>query len=206
MVKTFSKKLCIFIIIYNDMQQGFYHIYNRGNNKQNIFFNRNNYIFFLDKIKKHVNPHLDILAFCLMPNHFHILAYNQQLENPSFSKDLGIMLRSYTRAINKQENRVGSLFQQNSKVKLMKPEALNPEIKWKNINDDYPLICFHYIHQNPLKSKLVKEFHEWEFSSYLDYAGFRNRSLCNKEMAYDLLGIPKDQKAFMELSNALILF
>ena len=52
-----------------------YHIYNQGNNRQQLFFSRDNYLFFLNKIKKHILPHADILAWCLMPNHFHLMVY-----------------------------------------------------------------------------------------------------------------------------------
>lgn len=52
-----------------------YHIYNRGNNRQTIFFSRENYLYFLTKVKKYIYPNADILAWCLMPNHFHFLLY-----------------------------------------------------------------------------------------------------------------------------------
>lgn len=98
----------------------FYHIYNRGNNRHKIFFQEKNYLYFLDKIRKHLLPHIHILAWCLMPNHFHLLVYSKaDIVEKSFYNDLRIMLSSYTRAINKQENRIGSLFQQNTKIKLL---------------------------------------------------------------------------------------
>ena len=50
-----------------------FHIYNQGNNRQKIFFNRENYLFFLRKIKIYILPYADILAWCLMPNHFHFM-------------------------------------------------------------------------------------------------------------------------------------
>ncbi len=49
----------------------YYHIYNRGNNKQKIFFDDENYLFFLSKFKKYLIPNIDVFAYCLMPNHFH---------------------------------------------------------------------------------------------------------------------------------------
>ena len=52
-----------------------YHIFNRGNNSQQIFFNRDNYLFFLKKIKLYIQPYADVLAWCLMPNHFHMMVY-----------------------------------------------------------------------------------------------------------------------------------
>ena len=57
-----------------------YHIYNQGNNRQKIFFSRENYLFFLNKIKTHILPHADIVAWCLMPNHFHLMVYVHDLE------------------------------------------------------------------------------------------------------------------------------
>lgn len=55
-----------------------YHIYNQGNNKQIIFPEERNYIFFLKKVRKHLLPCVDILAYCLMPNHFHFLIYTNE--------------------------------------------------------------------------------------------------------------------------------
>ena len=52
-----------------------YHIYNQGNNRRKVFFVRDNYLFFLNKMKHHLLPYADILAWCLMPNHFHIMAH-----------------------------------------------------------------------------------------------------------------------------------
>lgn len=59
-----------------------YHVYNQGNNRQKIFFNHDNYLFFLKKLKRHVLPHADILAWCLMPNHFHLMVYIKQVYVP----------------------------------------------------------------------------------------------------------------------------
>ena len=107
-----------------------YHVYNQGNNKGKIFFNRDNYLFFLRKIRLYVLPHADILAWCLMPNHFHLMVRVNKVAiegltkhvldvvKPSmvtFNDSIGIMLRSYTRAINKQEGRSGALFRRKTK-------------------------------------------------------------------------------------------
>jgi putative transposase len=56
------------------MQPGsFYHIYNRGNNKQEIFFEEKNYHHFLNLFQKYLASFVDVYAYCLMPNHFHFL-------------------------------------------------------------------------------------------------------------------------------------
>ncbi|NOQ25658.1 MAG: hypothetical protein GQ564_09895 [Bacteroidales bacterium] len=84
-----------------------YHLYNRGNNSQKIFFNRKNYLFFLQKVRKHLFPHCDILAYCLMPNHFHFMIhanensiktkkYGKGVAN-IFSENLRIMLSSVSK-------------------------------------------------------------------------------------------------------------
>jgi len=57
-----------------------YHIFNQGNNRQMIFFDRENYLFFLRKMRTHILPFADILAWCLMPNHFHLMVYVNQTE------------------------------------------------------------------------------------------------------------------------------
>lgn len=57
---------------------------------------------------------------------------------------------------------------------------------------DYPFVCFNYIHQNPLKAGLVKKMEDWKYSSFPDYLGNRNGTLCNFKLANLLLDIQKD--------------
>lgn len=57
-----------------------YHIYNQGNNRQKIFFKDENYLLFLRKMREYIIPYADIIAWCLMPNHFHIMVYVHTLE------------------------------------------------------------------------------------------------------------------------------
>src|SRR4051812_28599741 len=122
-----------------------YHIYNRGNQKQAIFFTEANYIYFLQKVRKCIAPNCDILAYVLMPNHFHFLIHaNEQTERftgssristNSLSEGIRLLLSSYTRGINKQEGRVGNLIQQNTKSK-----CVNENISKNQSN--YGLTCF----------------------------------------------------------------
>ena len=103
----------------------FYHIYNRGNNRGLIFFEDENYIFFLKKLRNHLYPLVDIVAFCLMPNHFHLMIHTNSpgdSESPgelskNITNAIAAILRSYTRAINKKFERTGSLFQQSNLTK-----------------------------------------------------------------------------------------
>jgi putative transposase len=176
----------------------FYHIYNRGNNKQKIFFTKKNYLFFLQKMKIELKPYSDIICYSLMPNHFHFMlsTYNN-FDEEKFSTGFRILLSSYTKAINLQEKRSGSLFQQNSKAKCL--TALS---NYKSNN--YGLVCFNYIHQNPVNAGLVRKMEDWEFSSFRDYAGLRNGDMCNKTLAYDLIGMPRSKEEFYMLSNEFL--
>ncbi len=191
-------------------EQGYiYHIYNQGNNKQKVFFNAENYLFFLKKIKIYITPYADILAWCLMPNHFHLMVLVNEVSiqprvslgaKPSvdtakrtFNFSIGLMLRSYTNAINKQRNSSGSLFRKKTKAECINcPTGLTPSFYTINgvtvINPEQPehqysQLCFNYIHQNPVKAGLVKQSADWEFSSAADYAGLRNGKLINREVA-----------------------
>jgi putative transposase len=175
-----------------------YHIFNRGNNSQTIFFNRENYLFFLKKANTYLSPYADILAWCLMPNHFHFMIYANQVEVEishqhtkmrTLNDSISIMLRSYKRALQKQENFTGSLFQHETKsVCLSEVNGVSPA--WFNSNygtiihipdpeKEYPQVCFNYIHQNPVKDRLVRKAEDWEFSSFRDYCGLRNGKLIN---------------------------
>jgi len=172
--------------------EGLFHIYNRGNNSQIIFFKEENYIYFLRKIRNHIPASVDILSYCLMPNHFHFLmATSDRFDLEGFRNSWKIILISYTKGINKQKNRTGSLFQQHTKSKQID-------------TNEYALACFTYIHQNPLSSGLVKTIAEWDFSSYPDYAGLRKGTLCNKELARKLLDLPKPRSDFFSFSQRIL--
>ena len=207
----------------NIEKDNIYHIYNQGNNRQKIFFNRDNYLFFLKKIKTYILPYADILAWCLMPNHFHLMvlvnyeelpvvdstthqmtsSHQMSSKNRTFTSSIAIMLRSYTRAINKQENLSGSLFRAHTKAECITcSDGITP--LFYNVNgitqinilkpaeEQYPQVCFDYIHQNPVNGKLAKSATDWEFSSAKDYAGMRNGKLINRKVAGEFVDFKND--------------
>ncbi|MCH8319228.1 MAG: transposase [Bacteroidetes bacterium] len=180
----------------------FYHFYNIGNNKTKIFFCRENYLFFLRKVRIFMLPYCDIFSWCLMPNHFHffINTYENLIDNV-LNKKIGTMLSSYTRAINIQEGRTGSLFREHSKAK---PLEIGRSTGSGTLTNEYPFICFNYIHQNPMEAGLVKKMEDWEFSSFKDYIGSRNGTLVNQSFAKELLDLPNDKKDFYEMSYKII--
>ena len=178
-----------------------YHIYNQGNNQQDIFNSEEEYIIFLRMIKNHFQTHAEIIAWCLMPNHFHILiSANKKgcemvkqggLEIEKITNAIRKLLSGYARIFNKKYNRSGSLFRQKTKAKNVAESDW--VIKNNYILQDYCSRCFDYIHQNPVEAKLVQYPSDWRFSSYQDYAGLRDGTLCNKELATKYCGYdPRD--------------
>jgi len=121
-----------------------------------------------------------------MPNHFHLLVYadertimNEMVGSQKrnvLSEGIRNLLHTYTKGINRQNNLTGSLFQQNTKAKIIS-------------NLDYKRVCLHYIHQNPLKARLVHKMEDWQYSSFSDFIGERKGTLCNINMAIQVLDI-----------------
>jgi REP element-mobilizing transposase RayT len=136
-----------------------------------------------------------------MPNHFHLLIYanNRTIQNKRIgnsdrnvlSEGFRNLLSSYSKRINKQNSVTGSLFQQNTNSICLRDGSIN-----------YGTTCFHYIHQNPLKAKLVTKMEDWPYSSFKDYLGVRNGTLCNKQLASELLDLAP--KTFYEDSYKVI--
>ncbi len=148
----------------------FYHIFNRGNNRENLFYTAENYHYFLKKYDCYLSDYLDTYAYCLLPNHFHLLVkvkdievfkvsaflkLGQPIEDPSeiISEAFRRFFMSYSKAINKQTARTGSLFQKNFKRKQIQHDA-------------YLMTCAKYIHQNPQKHGICEDFKTYSYSSY----------------------------------------
>ena len=130
-----------------------------------------------------------------MPNHFHLLYTApdgcRPVDTPSSNRQLltrgiAITLSSYTQGLNKQLNRTGALFQAKTKAILL-PDT----------SGTYPRTCLHYIHQNPVRARLAASLEQWPYSSYRDYAGLRNGTLCNQPVAHQLLDVPTTPELFV---------
>ncbi len=179
-----------------------YHIYNMGNYSQQVFFNDENYLYFLRKYRAEVSPYCMTLSYCLMPNHFHFLIlateksekYLVKTKIQMLSRKFGNLLSSYSQAINKQQKTKGSVFRQRTKAK-----SLSQFITYPTRKQNYLLTCFLYIHQNPVVSGIVDKPEQWAFSSYLDFAGLRKGTLCNINKAFEFLNI--DQNTFIYLNS-----
>jgi len=163
----------------------YYHLYNRTNNDELLFKEKKNYLYFLGKYRRYLAEFVDTHAYCLMPTHFHFLIYIKSEDIANFKRNLGILLSSYTKAINKKYGRHGSLFQQHTKMKIIYDES-------------YLLTVMNYIHQNPVRHGLVERLEDWEFSSYPDLAGMRKGSLPKRDIIESRFGSVDEFKAFSE--------
>lgn len=145
----------------------YYHIYNRGNNGQNIFFENSNYEFFLHRLDQYMTPFCDVIAWVLLRNHFHLLIYVKEeieveklqysaTENPKKIEvhlQFGHFFNSYAKAINKRYRRTGSLFEKNFERILVD----HPQY-FKNL--------IHYIHYNPVQHGFTEFVWDYPWSSY----------------------------------------
>jgi len=143
----------------------YYHIYNRGNNRENIFREERNYAYFLQLYDRHIVGTADTYAYCLLRNHFHflvriktrqeikILQAAKSLKTASPSQCFGNLFNAYAKAINKAYGRTGSLFQ-------------NPFGRIKITSNSHFVHLVAYIHQNPEKHGFVDDYRDWPYSSY----------------------------------------
>ncbi len=182
----------------------YYHIYNRGTEKRHIFENRHDYHRFLQTINyyqiegpKPKFSHfpsllvseldiskkiVEIVAFCLMPNHFHLLI--KQTKENGITEFVGKLSNSYTKYYNAKYNRAGPLFQGEFKAVLVE-------------SNEQLLHLSRYIHLNPLISYLVKKLNQYEWSSYQEYIGDSFSNNCAKDVILSFYKQPKDYKQFV---------
>ncbi|NJL20504.1 MAG: transposase [Leptolyngbyaceae cyanobacterium SM1_3_5] len=140
----------------------YYRLYNRGNDRHLIFFERENYLHFLRLMRRYlIAQTLDVLAYCLMLNHYHLLVRCKTDEVSGAMQRLSI---AYTKAMNRRYQRVGVLFQGQF-------QAIAVD------SNEYLYHLTRYIHLNPVKAGLVADPKNWEFSSFLEYAGLRSGTL-----------------------------
>ena len=176
----------------------YYHIYNRGNNKANIFIDEDDFSFFILRLKQNLFPDdkikriqplpegsFSLIAYALMSNHFHLLL-RQNKDIPT-SKLLARLCTSYSKYFNKKYERVGHVFQ--------------GRFKQVNIKDDGQLLWLTaYIHQNPCLSNIATKAKDYRWSSCNEYIKSPD-GLCEKGVILNQFDDKIKYLEFME--NAL---
>ena len=184
-----------------------YHMYNRGVAKQNIFNDERDYdrfsktiSYFLeskpaqklsnidpDTLKLILNqpakdPIVEILAYCLMPNHFHLLV--KQLKVGGITNFTRRTFDSYTRYYNTRHDRVGTIYQ--------------GKVKGVHIDNDTQLLhVSRYIHLNPYVDKLVDNPTNYKWSSYQQYIRNYNNRACNTSFILSIMDKGQSYKDFV---------
>lgn len=139
-----------------------YHVVQRGNEKKKIFRNDEDKVKFLETLAKAREKYnFLIYAYCLMDNHIHLLVNDNGNDISKLMKSINI---SYVSYFNRTYQRCGHLFQDRFKSELVK-------------DDRYLLEVSRYIHNNPVKAKMVERPDEFRWSSYNIYSGKANDAL-----------------------------
>jgi putative transposase len=156
---------------YQLIENEYYHVYNRGHNKQPIFLCVRDYLRYLLKLEKYLEKHaVTLLAYCLMPNHIHFLM--RQDGEMAIEEFIHRLHTAYTMYFNKKYERIGSVFQGRFKAKPVE-------------TDEYLLHISRYIHQNPLEiiraqgPALNSDISNYRWSSYQEYIKQSPIHLCD---------------------------
>jgi putative transposase len=170
-----------------------YHLYNRGNNKQQIFIDSQDYFFFIRLLKIYLSPELKInprtglfrpenlsetvnlSCFCLMPNHYHLLV--KQTDKNGITQLTQHVNSTYVMYFNKKYQKVGSLFEGKLKGVLID-------------SDTYLLHLSRYIHRNPINLLNSDPFDEYPYSSYPYYVGKKHASWIETKSILDYFYSP----------------
>jgi len=171
----------------------FYHIYNRGNNRENIFFQERNYTYFMELWWKHISPIAETWAYCLLRNHFHAVVYIKNRE------DLSGLVKKPARQ-NSRVDKVSTPSDTRGDLTGLNPNLTEPSQYFSNFfnayargvniatqrtgalferpfkripvdSDTYLTRLIVYIHQNPQKHKFENDFCNWNYSSYHELIG-----------------------------------
>lgn len=157
-----------------------HHIILRGNNKNAVFYNDSDRIFFLNCLKDaKKKTESKIYAYCLMTNHIHLLV------NPSSEDGLSNMIQSigsrYVQNINHKYRRTGTLWEGRFKSSVVN-------------NDRYLLACSRYIELNPLRANIVQKLEDYPWSSYLFKTGRKFDALLDEDPIYAGLGTTREER------------
>lgn len=159
-----------------------YHLFNRGNHRAIVFHERRDYLHFLRKLRDLLKEYpVTLIAYCLMPNHYHLLM--RQDGNNGISDLMHAFGTSLSKTYNAKYETVGSLFQGRFRDSHVGDQA-------------YLKLVARYIHRNPVKDKLCRAPEDWEYSNYCDVIGARAGKLC--DFSSVLAGFANDVTVYRE--------
>ncbi len=175
-------------------EHSYYHVYNRGVNKQPIFLDQTDYEYFSNLFARHLDlkpsqdrygrdykwlkPKIDVLAYCWMPNHYHLFLY--QKDDPRALPELmSSICTAYTMYFNKKYDRHGPLFENNYRASLITDDTHFAHIS-------------RYIHLNP------KEYKTWPYSSLTQYLGEAGQEWVTPDYVLGDFNSSKEYKKFVE--------
>lgn len=152
-----------------------YHIIFRGNDKQDIFFDKQDYKKFIKEIKRTKETYkYELYAYCLMSNHIHLIIYDQENQLSKAMQSLAITYSSY---FSQKYDKVGHLFQN---------RFLSRNVE----NKEYLIHLVRYIHQNPLKAKIEKT-EKYKWSSYNEFIS--KEKLTDTKLILSFFGTEKEK-------------
>lgn len=151
-----------------------HHVIQRGNNRQTIFLDTDDHLFFLGWLKDAAKAFkVAIHAYVLMPNHLHLLATPQ--DDTGLSRMMQWVGRHYVPYFNKKYQRTGTLWEGRYRATVIDSER-------------YFLVCSRYIELNPVRAGLVSDPMQYQWSSLAHHIGVRSDPLVNDHMLYWALG------------------
>lgn len=161
----------------------YYHIYNRGAHQMSIFREPKNYIFVISKIKEYSRAnHISLIAYCLMPTHYHILG--RQDDEEAAGNLPQYVFNSYSKAYNKMYGHSGTLFEGRFRAKPI-------------LTSSHLLHLCRYIHGNPVKDGLVADPADWPYSNYLEWIGEREGALVDRDFIKNQFDNPIEYRKFL---------
>jgi putative transposase len=174
------------------VKDSYYHVYNRGLNKATLFHDKQDYLCFLGLFKRHLMPEpqtdrfgrefrslndqVELLCYCLMTNHFHLLIYN--LDENGIEALMRSVATSYSMYYNRKYSRIGPIFQGVYKAVLVG-------------TDGYLQHITRYIHRNP------EDYSNYDYSSYKNYLGKRNQKWLNPDRILELFDSTEEYIQFV---------
>ncbi len=165
------------------VRHGYYHIYNRGAGRHDLFIEEDNYLYVLRRTKKYIGEFdLTIIAYCLMPNHYHFLI-RQEFDIPAGELPKRVF-GGYPRAVNKRYGWSGTLFEGRFCAKAVTTDA-------------HLIHLCRYIHANPVKDGIVERLDEWPYSNCLKWVGVRHGTLVDHQFVMNMFGDAATYKAFV---------